>query len=98
MSDTLDDTPIAQPVPTPDTAGSLLRQARVAKGLHIAALATSIKVAPRKLELLEADRYDETLARPSPARWHRPFAAPSRSMRRRCWPSCRSRPTRACRS
>lgn len=59
MSDTLDDTPIAQPVPTPDTAGSLLRQARVAKGLHIAALATSIKVAPRKLELLEADRYDE---------------------------------------
>lgn len=59
MSDTPDDTPIAQPVPTPDTAGSLLRQARVAKGLHIAALATSIKVAPRKLELLEADRYDE---------------------------------------
>ncbi|MGY4829372.1 helix-turn-helix domain-containing protein [Sphaerotilaceae bacterium SBD11-9] len=41
------------------TAGSLLRQARMAKGLHIAALATSIKVAPRKLELLEADRFDE---------------------------------------
>jgi cytoskeleton protein RodZ len=37
----------------------LLRQARVAKGLHVAALAASIKVAPRKLELLEADRYDE---------------------------------------
>jgi cytoskeleton protein RodZ len=37
----------------------LLRQARVAKGLHIAALATSIKVAPRKLELLESDRLDE---------------------------------------
>jgi cytoskeleton protein RodZ len=41
------------------TAGSLLRQARMAKGLHIAALATSIKVAPRKLELLESDRFDE---------------------------------------
>lgn len=59
MSDATGDTPIAEPTPTPDTAGSLLRQARVAKGLHIAALATSIKVAPRKLELLEADRYDE---------------------------------------
>ncbi|MBL0726780.1 helix-turn-helix domain-containing protein [Piscinibacter sp. HJYY11] len=59
MSDTPGDAPIADPAPTPDTAGSLLRQARVAKGLHIAALATSIKVAPRKLELLEADRYDE---------------------------------------
>jgi cytoskeleton protein RodZ len=41
------------------TAGSLLRQARIAKGLHIAALATSIKVTPRKLELLESDRFDE---------------------------------------
>lgn len=59
MSDTSDDVPIADPAPIPDTAGSLLRQARVAKGLHIAALATSIKVAPRKLELLEADRYEE---------------------------------------
>lgn len=59
MSDAPGDTSIAEPTPTPDTAGSLLRQARVAKGLHIAALATSIKVAPRKLELLEADRYDE---------------------------------------
>jgi len=37
----------------------LLRQARQARGLHIAALATSIKVAPRKLEMLEADRFDE---------------------------------------
>jgi cytoskeleton protein RodZ len=41
------------------TAGLLLRQARQSRGLHIAALATSIKVTPRKLELLEADRYDE---------------------------------------
>jgi cytoskeleton protein RodZ len=41
------------------TAGSLLRKARQAQGLHIAALAASIKVAQRKLELLEADRLDE---------------------------------------
>ena len=41
------------------TAGGLLKQARQTKGLHIAALAASIKVAQRKLELLEADRYSE---------------------------------------
>ena len=41
------------------TAGGLLRQARQARGLHIAALATSIKVSPQKLELLETDRFDE---------------------------------------
>ena len=43
----------------PPTAGGLLKQARQAKGLHIAALAASIKVAQRKLELLEADRIGE---------------------------------------
>ena len=41
------------------TAGALLKQARQARGLHIAALAVAIKVAQRKLELLEADRYNE---------------------------------------
>ena len=41
------------------TAGALLRAARQAQGLHIAALAASIKVPQRKLESLEADRYDE---------------------------------------
>ncbi len=41
------------------SAGALLRQAREAKGLHIAALAVSLKVPQRKLEALEADRYDE---------------------------------------
>lgn len=41
------------------SAGSLLRAAREAQGLHIAALAAAIKVSPRKLEALEADRYDE---------------------------------------
>ena len=41
------------------SAGALLRAAREKQGLHIAALATSIKVAPRKLEALENDRYDQ---------------------------------------
>jgi cytoskeleton protein RodZ len=47
------------PVGAQASAGTLLRNARQAQGLHIAALAASIKVAPRKLELLEAGRYDE---------------------------------------
>jgi cytoskeleton protein RodZ len=41
------------------SAGRLLRQAREAKGLQIDALASAIKVTPRKLELLEADRFDQ---------------------------------------
>ncbi|MFM9915573.1 MAG: helix-turn-helix domain-containing protein [Rhizobacter sp.] len=41
------------------SAGEMLREARQAKGLHIAALAASIKVSQRKLELLEADRISE---------------------------------------
>ncbi|MBS0446392.1 MAG: helix-turn-helix domain-containing protein [Proteobacteria bacterium] len=41
------------------SAGGLIRQARQAQGLHIAALAAAIKVTPRKLEMLEADRFDE---------------------------------------
>jgi cytoskeleton protein RodZ len=45
--------------PTGDTAGAMLRQARTAQGMHIAALAATIKVPQRKLESLEADRYDE---------------------------------------
>lgn len=43
------------------TAGTILRQARQAQGLHIVALAASIKVTPRKLEALESDRYEELL-------------------------------------
>ncbi len=42
-----------------NTAGALLRAARERQGLHIAALAAAIKVAPRKLDALEHDRYDE---------------------------------------
>jgi cytoskeleton protein RodZ len=41
------------------TAGMLLRQAREATGLHIAALAVSMKVPVKKLEALEADRLEE---------------------------------------
>ncbi|NPC54014.1 helix-turn-helix domain-containing protein [Caenimonas soli] len=40
------------------TAGVLLRRAREAAGLHVAALAVSLKVPVRKLEALEEDRYD----------------------------------------
>src|SRR5687767_15686536 len=40
------------------TAGVLLRRAREAAGLHVAALAVALKVPVRKLEALEEDRYD----------------------------------------
>lgn len=40
------------------TAGSLLRTAREREGLHIAALAVSMKVPVKKLEALESDRLD----------------------------------------
>lgn len=40
------------------TAGTLLRRAREASGLHVAALAVSLKVPVRKLEALEEDRHD----------------------------------------
>ncbi len=41
------------------TAGQLLKAARESKGLHIAALAVSLKVPVKKLELIEADMLDE---------------------------------------
>jgi cytoskeleton protein RodZ len=41
------------------SAGALLKAARERQGLHIAALAAAIKVTPRKLEALEADRWSE---------------------------------------
>ena len=51
---------VVSEVPTPArTAGGLLSEARQAQGMHIAALAASIKVSQRKLESLEADRFDE---------------------------------------
>jgi len=41
------------------SAGAMLRAARDKRGLHIAALAAAIKVSPRKLEALEADRHGD---------------------------------------
>lgn len=41
------------------SAGTLLRRAREASGLHVAALAVSLKVPVRKLEALEEDRYED---------------------------------------
>lgn len=40
------------------SVGRMLRQAREAAGLHIAALSASLKVPVKKLEALEADRFD----------------------------------------
>lgn len=41
------------------SAGTLLRRAREAAGLHVASLAVSLKVPVRKLEALEEDRYED---------------------------------------
>lgn len=49
----------AAPGPAAPSAGALLRAAREAAGLHIAALAVSLKVPVRKLEALEADQFDQ---------------------------------------
>jgi cytoskeleton protein RodZ len=40
------------------TAGLMLRSAREAAGLHVAALAVSMKIPVKKLEALESDRFD----------------------------------------
>lgn len=47
------------PVTAGGSAGALLRAARERQGLHIAALAATIKIPQRKLEALESDRHDE---------------------------------------
>jgi cytoskeleton protein RodZ len=60
MSD-MDDAGAADAPQRPTTAGGMLRQARQARGLHIAALAAAIKIVPRKLELLESDQFDQLL-------------------------------------
>lgn len=49
---------LAQGEPSAVRAGQLLRQAREALGLHVAALAVSLKVPVGKLEALEAGRLD----------------------------------------
>lgn len=47
------------PAPVQASAGTLLRRAREASGLHVAALAVALKVPVRKLEALEDDRFDD---------------------------------------
>lgn len=49
----------AEAVPGTASAGVLIRAERERQGLHIAALAAAIKVAPRKLDALENDRWSE---------------------------------------
>jgi cytoskeleton protein RodZ len=58
MSDAISEATV---IDTTATAGAMLRSAREKRGLHIAALAASIKVPQRKLEALESDRYEELL-------------------------------------
>lgn len=53
------DTPSAAQGQQERSAGALLREARESRGLHIAALAATIKVSPRKLDALEGDRHHE---------------------------------------
>jgi cytoskeleton protein RodZ len=50
--------PGAALVSNTETAGNMLRVAREAAGLHVAALAVAMKVPVKKLEALEADRLD----------------------------------------
>ena len=48
----------AGPASAGDSAGSLLRRAREAAGLHIGALSVALKVPVKKLEALESDQLD----------------------------------------
>jgi len=49
----------AAPGAPAQSAGEMLKAARLAQGVHIAALAASIKVSVKKLEALEADQFDQ---------------------------------------
>jgi cytoskeleton protein RodZ len=51
--------PAPEAAPANGSAGALLRGARERQGLTLEALAEAIKVAPRKLQALEAERLDE---------------------------------------
>lgn len=61
MTDTVASSPPGATVAAHDApaAGALMRAARQQQGLHIAALAASLKVVPAKLEALEAGRVHE---------------------------------------
>ena len=50
---------MVSPASAPLSGGAMLRQAREAAGLHIGALAVSLRVPVRKLEALEADHFDQ---------------------------------------
>ena len=45
--------------PAAPSAGALLQQARLAAGVELAALAVALKVSVKKIEALEADRFDQ---------------------------------------
>lgn len=49
---------VTAPMSETATAGALLREAREASGIHIAALAVALKVPASKLEALESDNYE----------------------------------------
>jgi cytoskeleton protein RodZ len=53
-----DGLPAQQSTGVTRSAGAMLREAREAQGLHIGALAVSLKVPVKKIEALEGDRYD----------------------------------------
>lgn len=55
----MSDTPAVPGTDSTMSAGQLLRGAREAAGLHIIALAAALKVPVRKLEALEANRWEE---------------------------------------
>lgn len=61
MTEPIDDAKAMDSGSVGATAGAMLKSAREKRGLHIAALAASIKVPQRKLEALESDRYEELL-------------------------------------
>ncbi|MFZ3220639.1 MAG: helix-turn-helix domain-containing protein [Rhodoferax sp.] len=58
MPDQTEAAPSTLPAANALTAGTILRNAREAAGLHVAALAVSMRVPVKKLEALEADRLD----------------------------------------
>lgn len=59
MSDPITSLPSTVQEPDGTTPGQMIRQAREAMGLHIVALAAALKVPVRKLEALEANRWEE---------------------------------------
>lgn len=50
---------VAAEATKPETAGALLRRMRESSGVHLAVLASMMKVAPQKLDALECDRFDQ---------------------------------------